>query len=152
MLKPGAPAPDFTVAASDGRTLRLSDFRGKRLVLYFYPKAFTPGCTAQTRRFRDNYAELQALGAEVVGVSVDTEARQCDFAQAERVRFPLVADADRTLSRDYDVLWPVLSIDRRVTYVIDPAGVVEAVFHHEVQVSKHLDDVLDHLQARAAVA
>lgn len=146
MLKVGDIAPDFECQTTDGRALRLSDLRGRRVVLYFFPKAFTPGCTFETRRFRDNYPDVAALGAEVIGISVDEHSTQCDFAKAEELSFPLVADAERDISRAYDALWPVIAIDKRVTYVIDPEGRIEAVFRHEFQVSRHLDDVVQHLK------
>jgi peroxiredoxin Q/BCP len=124
----------------------LRALRGKRVVLYFYPKAFTPGCTAESKRFRDNYEELRSLGAEVVGVSVDEHDTQCDFAKSHELRFPLVADNDKAISRAYGVVWPVLGFDKRVTFVIDEDGRVGAVFRHEIQISKHLDDVMRFLQ------
>jgi peroxiredoxin len=141
MLKAGERAPDFTSRTSDGGTLALSSLRGKWVVLYFYPKAFTPGCTAETRLFRDNYSELTTLGAEVVGVSLDDHSTQCRFASAERVTFPLIADEDRTISRSYGVKWPIVALAKRVTYVIDPDGFIRGVFRHELQIPKHLEDV-----------
>lgn len=146
MLDVGQKAPDFTADASDGRRLRLSELRGKVVVLYFFPAAFTPGCTAETNRFRDNYADIQALGAEVVGVSTDGFEDQCRFAKAQAVTFPMVGDAGGYISRDYGVLWPLIRRDKRVTFVIDAEGIVRARFHHEFQVSKHLDDVLAFLR------
>ncbi|MFZ5469256.1 MAG: peroxiredoxin [Myxococcota bacterium] len=150
MVKVGEPAPDFEAVASNGTTVRLSALRGRHVVLYFFPKAFTPGCTAQTRRFRDNYPELAALGAEVMGVSIDTPDTQCRFAQKETVPFPMIADPQRTISRAFGVLWPLFHVDKRVTFVIDPGGVVEAVFHHEFQVNRHLDDVVRHLKKKSS--
>jgi peroxiredoxin Q/BCP len=148
MLKVGDRAPEFSALSTEGRVVRLSDYRGHRLVLYFFPLVFTPGCTQQARRFRDNHAELEALGASVLGVSVDDSVSQCDFARAERLTFPMLSDESRTLSRAYGVLRPVLFVDQRITYVIDERGFIEAVFHHEFQISRHLDDVLRHLQGK----
>ncbi len=144
----GSPAPDFTARASDGHDFTLSDLRGRIVVLYFYPKAFTPLCAAETRRFRDNYDELRALGAEVVGVSTDGVEAQCRFAARTRVPFPLIADDDRAISKQYGVLRSILAIDRRVTFVLDEQGVVRGVFEHEFQVLKHLDGVLNLLEQR----
>jgi thioredoxin-dependent peroxiredoxin len=148
VLHVGAVAPEFEAQASDGRTLRLSQLRGKAVVLYFYPKAFTPICTVETRRFRDSYADLTALGAEVVGVSADDIGVQCEFARREQVSFPLLADAKGSIAAAYGVLWPVISRARRVTFVIDEKGTVELATWHEFQVSKHLDEVLHHLRKR----
>jgi peroxiredoxin Q/BCP len=149
VLGVGAVAPNFEAESSDGVTVRLSDYGGKALVLYFFPKAFTPICTLETRRFRDSHAELTALGAEVVGVSADSASVQCDFGRRQRVNFPLLADPDRRIANAYGVLWPLLARARRVTFVLGESGVIELVAWHEVQVSKHLDEVFLHLRKRA---
>jgi peroxiredoxin Q/BCP len=146
MLKVGDQAPDFSGTAQDGKTVRLQDLRGKRVVLFFFPKAFTLGCTIETRQFRDHYSELAELGAEVLGVSMDSSERQCEFASREGVRFPMLGDPSRAIGRSYDVLRPLLNVAKRVTYVIGPDGRIEAIFHHELLVGKHLDDVREHLQ------
>jgi peroxiredoxin Q/BCP len=151
VLSVGAAAPDFEAQASDGRSLRLSQLRGKAVVLYFYPKSFTPICTVEARRFRDSYPELAALGAEVVGVSADGIDVQCEFGRQEQVSFPLLADTEGRIASAYGVLWPVISRARRVTFVIDEKGVVELATWHEFQVSKHLDEVLNHLRKRRGI-
>jgi peroxiredoxin len=149
VLPIGAVAPEFEGESSDGRRVRLMDLRGKAVVLYFFPKAFTPICTVETRRFRDNYADLTALGAEVIGVSTDELHVQCEFGRKQSVNFPLLADADRRIAGAYGVLWPLVPRARRVTFVIGEDGVIELVAWHEFQVSKHLDEVLHHLQKKA---
>jgi thioredoxin-dependent peroxiredoxin len=146
MLKAGETAPDFHALSTTGDYVSLRALRGKKVILYFYPKAFTPGCTAEARRFRDNYDELRAYGAEVIGVSVDQHGTQCRFAARHELRFPLVADHDKAISKAYGVLWPGLPLDKRVTFVIDEEGTIAAVFRHEFQVTKHLDDVTRFLQ------
>ena len=150
----GAAAPAFSLPADDGKTVSLSDYHAKQVaILAFFPKAFTPGCTAESKRFRDNHAELQALGAEVVGVSRDDLAVQCDFSQKLGLKYPLLADTDHKLVDAYGVGWALLGLPKRVTFVIDPQGIVRAVFHHEFRVSKHLDDVVRFLEkARAGAA
>lgn len=148
MLGVGAVAPSFEAESSDGVTVRLTDYRGKALVLYFFPKAFTPICTLETRRFRDGRADLAALGAEVVGISADSASVQCDFGRSQGVNFPLLADPDRRIASAYGVLWPLLARARRVTFVLDESGVIELVTWHELQVSKHLDEVFSHLKKR----
>ncbi len=152
MLKVGDPAPDFDGVDCQGRPVRLRDFRGRRVVLFFFPKAFTPGCTMEVRHFRDQHARIRALGADLIGVSVDNAETQCAFAKKEQVEFPLLGDADRRLSELFGVLWPVLRLDRRVTFVIDGQGVVEDVIQHEVLVSRHLDDVLATLQPKSTAS
>jgi len=141
LLAVGDEAPEFAATATDGRAVSLSALRGRKVVLYFYPKAFTPLCTKETIRFRDNYHDLHALGVEVIGISVDDPDTQCRFAERHQVRFPLLADTSKTISRAYGVLRSLLPFDRRVTYVVDEHGRIAAVFQHEFQVSRHLDDV-----------
>jgi peroxiredoxin Q/BCP len=148
VLAIGAVAPEFEAQSSDGGTVRLSDFRGKAVVLYFFPKAFTPLCALETRRFRDNYADIVALGAQVVGVSSDDLDVQCEFGRRQQVNFPLLADPERHIASAYGVLWPMFGRARRVTFVIDEQATIELVCWHEFQVSKHLDEVLLHLQKR----
>jgi peroxiredoxin len=148
VLAVGAVAPEFEAQSSDGRTVRLSDFRGKAVVLYFYPKAFTPLCAMEARRFRDNHADIAALGAEVVGVSSDEMDVQCEFGRRQQVNLPLLADSDRRIAAAYGVLWPMIGRARRITFVIDERATIELVCWHEFQVSKHLDQVLLHLQKR----
>jgi peroxiredoxin Q/BCP len=147
MLRPGDPAPDFEATDCGGRALKLSDFRGKRVVLFFFPKAFTPACTLEVRNFRDNHQKIVALNAELIGISVDKAEKNCRFARSESLDFTLIGDESRSISEQYGVLWPVLRIDRRATFLIDEHGVVADVFHHEIQVYRHLDDVLSKLQA-----
>ena len=148
MLKVGDAAPDFEAVTSDGRRIRLSDLRGRPVVLYFFPKAFTPICTTETIRFRDNYAELQRFGAEVIGISTDGLDTQCRFAMRHEVTFPLIGDDDRRICREYGVLWALIPLAKRVTFVVDEQGLIERVLHHEFQVSKHLDGVVQQLARR----
>jgi len=148
MLSIGDRAPDFTARTSDGQTLSLVQLRGRPVVIYFFPRAFTPGCTAETRRFRDNYDDLQRLGVEVIGISTDDHEKQCKFAQAEKVKFPLIGDKKAEIQALFDVRRPILSSNRRVTYVIDEEGMVAAVFHHEFQVLRHMDDVRKFFEKR----
>jgi peroxiredoxin len=148
MLKIGDLAPDFTAQATNGQTVTLHALRGRPVVIYFFPKAFTMGCTIETRQFRDNYAELSTLGAEVIGISADRFDSQCRFADDNKLPFALVGDEDKRISEAFGVLWPLIRIPQRVTFVVDEEGIVRAVFHHEVQISRHLDDVRDFLARR----
>ncbi|GMT96555.1 peroxiredoxin [Corallococcus caeni] len=150
MIAVGDLAPDFVATDCHGQSVRLSELRGRRVVLFFFPRAFTVGCTIENRAFRDNHERIRELGAELVGVSVDTLTTQCDFAQQEGIHFALLGDDERRISRAWGVLWPVLNIDRRVTFIIGADGTVEHVIHHEVRVYRHLDDVLKYLQSHPA--
>jgi peroxiredoxin Q/BCP len=147
MIQIGDAAPNFTATDCQGRAVSLASLRGRRVVLFFFPKAFTIGCTIEIRGFRDNQAALEELGAVLVGVSVDSVRTQCEFAAQERIEFALIGDEQLQISRAYDVIWPLLKVDRRVTFIIDPTGKVESVIRHEVRVHRHLDDVLKYLRA-----
>lgn len=143
MLSPGDFAPEIDAVASNGRRFRLSAQATKLCtVIYFFPKAFTPGCTKETIRFRDNFAELELAGASVVGISTDDHETQCAFADSLRAPFPMIADADKRISAAYGVLMPLIKIPRRVTFVVNPLRTIEAVFEHNVQIARHRDDVL----------
>lgn len=141
VIKVGQKAPEFRVKTTSGEEVTNETFRGKTLVLYFFPKAFTTGCTIESKQFRDAAPELRELGAEVLGVSVDSLETQCAFAKSLDATFAMIGDEDKKLSRSFDVLWPILGKSQRVTFVIDGEGVVRATFHHEILVGKHLDEV-----------
>ena len=146
MKQVGDYAPEIGLPASDGKAFNLADRKGRYTVVYFFPAAFTPGCTAESKRFRDNSEELSALGADVVGISTDTPAKQCEFAESLRVTFPMVGDYEGKVTRAYGVKWPVVNKARRVTFIVGPTQHIEAVFWHEVQVNRHLDDVVAFLK------
>jgi peroxiredoxin Q/BCP len=151
MLRAGDLAPDFETVDCRGQRVTLSEYRGKKkVVLFFFPRAFTPACTLEVRNFRDNHERITAAGAELIGVSVDRADRNCKFAEAEGLQFRLIGDESREISELYKVVWPVLRIDRRATFVIDEQGVVAEVIHHEVQVYRHLEDVLERIGAKKA--
>ncbi len=127
MIAPGATAPVFQGLTQEGTPLDLASFRGRPVVLYFYPKANTAGCTAEARGFADHYAEFQAAGVAVIGVSVDTVVHQKSFSDKCGLPFPLVADRGRTIARAYGVLG-LLGLAKRVTFLIDAEGrVVERI-------------------------
>ena len=142
MLKVGDRIPEFTAQTADGKTIRSAELRGKHVVLYFFPKAFTTGCSIETKQFRDAYPDLQKAGAEVLGVSVDDGKTQNDFACSLGVSFPMIGDHGKQLSKQFGVLWPLLGVPRRVTFLIDKEGVIRGVFNHELQIGRHLDDAL----------
>jgi thioredoxin-dependent peroxiredoxin len=126
MVAVGEPAPDFEAPASTGGVLRLSQFRGRPLVLYFFPKAFTYGCTIETEGFVQEFPQLQAKGVQVVGVSVDNLETQTAFANECHAVFPLVADSSKEVARRYGALG-ILGVPRRVTYLIDANGIVRDI-------------------------
>lgn len=146
-LRVGQKAPDFHVTTSDGKSLALSDFVGKKnVVLYFYPADFTPVCTRETCGFRDAYAELATHDTEVIGVSVDSDASHQRFAAEHRVPFPLVADPTFALARKYEatsLLRDLLKKAARITYVIDKKGDIAGVFRSELRAGHHVEGVRD---------
>lgn len=148
MLKIGDKAPDFKAVDGDGRTVALSDYKGKKLVIYFYPKDNTPGCTAEACDLRDNYHRFQAAGYEILGVSKDSEKSHRGFAEKYSLPFRLVADTDRAILQAYDA-WGEKSLygkkymgALRKTYVIDEHGVITDIIDkvntkaHSVQILK----------------
>jgi peroxiredoxin Q/BCP len=126
MIAVGSPAPDFEAPDQDGRPFRLSSLRGSPVVLYFYPKADTPGCTIESKGFQSHLAEFAGRGVRVVGVSVDDCPAQKAFAQKYGLAFPLIADATKEVGTKYGVLGPRGSA-RRITFLIDKVGAVVEV-------------------------
>ncbi len=147
-LPVGEEAPDFTAPTQDGTSLTLSDYRGQWVVLYFYPKDDTPGCTTQACTLRDGYRELQAAGLAVVGVSEDDVASHEAFADAHDLPFPLVADPDHEVLNAYGVYGErsmfgnTFMGTKRTTYLIDPEGVIRHVFKRPTT-DAHTSEVLD---------
>lgn len=144
----GDVAPRVRARAHDGREIDLRDYRGRYLVLYFYPKAFTHGCTIETRQFRKHFAELESLGATVIGVSQDRQQLQCDFATLHALPFALIADEDGAVCSAFGASRNLVDLTKRVTFVIDPQGRIAARFHHELNVGRHVERVLEFLHAR----
>ncbi len=149
MIKLGQPAPDFTAQTTLGTPFRLSALRGQKVVLYFFPKAFTPGCTREAAQFRDAHEELKALGAEVIGISTDDHKTQCNFAGSVKATFPMIGDGDGKIAEAFDVFWPFFKLARRVTFLIDEQGIVRGVYQHELRIGQHTDDVLHALKKLA---
>ncbi len=146
-LVAGQPAPDFSLPDQQGKTRRLADWRGKWLVLYFYPKNDTPGCTTEACNFRDDWLLLQELGAEVVGVSVDTSAAHAAFAQKYKLPFPLLADAQGEVATRYGALsdWLLFKFAKRQTFIIDPQGRIARVYR-SVDSDKHSAEIVADLR------
>jgi len=137
-LRAGDPAPDFALPDQHGRVRSLVDYRGRWLVLYFYPRDNTPGCTAEACGFRDQHDELSVLGAEVVGVSTDDTGRHRRFAERHALGFSLLADTDGAVARRYGALWRLgpLRVARRHSFLIDPEGRIAHVYR-KVRASGH---------------
>lgn len=138
-LSVGDTAPAFSVKDTNGQTVSLSDFAGKTVVLYFYPKDDTPGCTKEAQSFRDKYAEFQGKDMVVLGVSQDDEASHQAFTEKYGLPFSLLADKDGSLSKAYDV--DAGGYSKRVTYIIDGEGKI-AYVDANVNTAQHADDIL----------
>ncbi|NJK59460.1 MAG: peroxiredoxin [Oscillatoriales cyanobacterium SM2_1_8] len=146
-LAPGTPAPDFTLPDSTGQPVTLSQFRGqKNVVLFFYPKDDSPGCTLEACGFRDRYAEFQDAGAEVIGISSDSEVSHQQFARRHNFPFLLLSDREGAVQKLYDAkaLWV---LPGRVTYAIDKEGIVRYVFDSMLDFAGHVAQSLRMLQA-----
>jgi len=126
MLAIGEMAPDFSIPLPDGSTRSLSSYRGRPVIVYFFPKANTAGCTLETRGFSERYDGFQRAGVELIGVSVDTADTQSAFAAKCGSKFPMVGDPSKEIARKYGVLG-LLGVAKRVTFLVDPAGKVGEV-------------------------
>ena len=140
-LKVGETASDFTLQSQDS-TIRLSDLRGQYVVIYFYPKDDTPGCTVESCSFRDRYDEFKALDAVILGVSSDSPASHAAFAEKFALPFPLLADRGGQLRKLWRVPKTLGIMPGRVTYVIDKEGVVRHIFKSATNPRKHIDEAL----------
>ena len=141
----GAPAPEFSLADQSGKMRTLAGFRGKWLVLYFYPKDDTPGCTEEACNFRDDIFALGQMGAQVAGVSLDDSASHAQFAKKYSLPFPLLADSSGAVTRSYGALPEGSRYARRYTFLIDPAGKVAKVYT-SVDTSRHSVEVIEDLK------
>jgi peroxiredoxin Q/BCP len=152
MIKEGQRAPDFRLASSQGGEVSLSDLRGKTVVLYFYPKDDTPGCTREASGFRDAQTAIKKKAAVVLGVSGDSLLSHEKFKTKYKLKFPLLADTDRAVAKKYGAFGEKLMYGKKVqgmirsTFVIDGEGVVRKVFPR-VRVDGHQEQVLEALSA-----
>ena len=135
-LSPGDEAPDFTLPDSTGKEVSLSDFRGRSVVVYFYPAASTPGCTKQACDFRDNLAELNGAGYQVVGISPDTQAKLAKIADTEELTFPLLGDPEKSVIEAWGAYGEKKNYGKtylgviRSTFVVDPDGKIAHAFYN----------------------
>ncbi len=150
-LRAGDAAPDFTLPSGAGQDVRLSDVLKQRaVVLYFYPKDETPGCTAEACAFRDSYEVFKDAGAEVIGVSNDSAESHQSFAVHHRLPFRLLADVGGDVRKRYGVRKLLGLLGGRVTFVIDRQGIIRHVFDSQTQATRHVDEALATLKRLAA--
>lgn len=150
--KIGETAPNFNLPDQNGKIYTLANFQGKWLVLYFYPKDDTPGCTEQACNFRDDLNQLTGLGAQVVGISVDDSKSHADFAKKYSLPFPLLADKNAEVTTRYGVLrnLGIFKLARRYTFLIDPQGKISKVYD-KVETSRHSKEIIEDLNKLLAV-
>ena len=148
ILKVGDKVPEFSAKDQDGNTIHLSDYKGKKLIVFFYPRANTPGCTLEACNLRDNYKELQSQGYELLGVSADSQRKQANFKKKHKFPFPLLADEDHTVINTFGVWGSKKFMGRtfdgihRTTFMIDGNGVVEKVID-KVKTTDHAAQILE---------
>jgi len=146
-LKEGDKAPDFAVNDGEGKTVRLKDLKGKKFVLYFYPKDDTPGCTKEACSFRDSFSKFKRRGIEVFGVSLDSEKKHQKFTEKYSLPFRLLADTDRKLSESFGTYGKKKFMGReymgnhRMTFLIDEKGKIKKIFE-KVKPDDHAEEVL----------
>jgi peroxiredoxin Q/BCP len=147
----GSNAPEFSLPDQNGRQSHLGDWRGRWVVLYFYPKDDTPGCTEEACHFRDDLQSLKGLGAQVVGISVDDTKSHATFAQKYHLPFPLLADADAAVAKTYGAYsdWFLTGFAKRYTFLIDPAGRI-AQSYLNVDTSRHSAEIIADLKRLSA--
>jgi thioredoxin-dependent peroxiredoxin len=145
-VETGMKAPDFTAQITNGKTIHLHDYKGKKVVLYFYPKDDTPGCTVEACGLRDEYQKVRELKAEVLGVSVDSVDSHQKFTNKFHLPFQLVADPDKNITKAYGVLNDKSNMARRVTFIIDEQGKIAKVFE-TVKPAEHPAEVIQALKA-----
>ncbi|MFX1319620.1 MAG: peroxiredoxin [Promethearchaeota archaeon] len=140
MPEVGQVAPNFVGITDDDSKLELNSLKGNIVVLYFYPKAYTPGCTKEACSFRDNMIRLTGMGVKVVGVSTDSVKRQAGFKVKHELSFPLIADADKKIVELYGVKG-IAGIAKRVTFLLDREGVIQFIWP-KVNVTGHVDEII----------
>ncbi|CAK9159245.1 unnamed protein product [Ilex paraguariensis] len=144
----GSVPPSFTLKDQDGRNVTLSKFKGKPVVVYFYPADETPGCTKQACAFRDSYEKFKKAGAEVVGISGDEPSSHKAFAKKYRLPFTLLSDDGNKVRKDWGVPADLFgTLPGRQTYVLDKNGVVQLIYNNQFQPEKHIDETLKLLQS-----
>ncbi|KAK1415811.1 hypothetical protein QVD17_31599 [Tagetes erecta] len=143
----GSVPPSFTLKDQEGRSVSLSKFKGKPVVVYFYPADETPGCTKQACAFRDSYEKFKKAGAQVVGISGDDAASHKAFAKKYRLPFTLLSDEGNKVRKEWGVPSDLFgTLPGRQTYVLDKNGVVQLIYNNQFQPEKHIDETLKLLQ------
>lgn len=145
-LQIGTQAPDFTLPSTSGENFTLSkDMANKPCILYFYPKDFTPGCTAEACDFRDNIAQFKDLGVDVFGISRDAVSTHLRFKKSYKLPFELLADIDGTVAKSYDALIPLLGVTKRITYLLDKNHHIATAYESLFGAKQHIKEMITKL-------
>lgn len=144
-LQVGDSVPDVSAPSTSGKDVKLSDLKGSWVVLYFYPKAFTPGCTAESCSLRDGYADIQKLGAKILGVSLDNLPTQIDFKAKYHMPFDLLSDSKKEVAKAFDSLGLAGMMTQRKTFIINPEGKIAFIFD-KVNTGAHDKEVAETLK------
>ena len=146
-LETGQAAPDFQLNDQNGETHSLEKYRGQWVVLYFYPKDDTPGCTKQACAFRDDYKTISSQNTQVLGISVDTSERHAKFAEKYNLPFPLLADKKGQVARSYQAITSLgfIKLAKRHTFIVDPSGTIKIIYR-KVDVATHSNQILADLK------
>jgi len=148
LLAVGDAAPNFRLSTDNGSYVALEDFLGKQnVVVYFYPKDFTRGCTAEACSFRDSYEAFKDLGAEVIGISSDSQDSHRDFAQQHHLPFILLSDAEGSVRKAYGVKKSLGLFAGRVSFVIDKKGIIRLIFSSQTRATAHVEEALNVLKS-----
>jgi peroxiredoxin Q/BCP len=146
MVEVGDAAPKFRLPSRGGSYISLDDFRGKKLVLYFYPKDGTRGCTREACTFRDSYSAFRELGVEILGISPDSVNTHEKFAEMEQLPFPLLSDSEGSMRRAYGVKPTLGLIPGRATFVIDEQGIIRYIYSSQIHPERHVKEALTALK------
>lgn len=142
-LKTGTKAPDFTLSSTGDKKISLSkDFKGKALIIYFYPKDFTPGCTAEACEFRDKFEDFRDLSIPILGISKDDIDSHEKFKKTYKLPFDLLSDSSGKVCKAYDALIPLIKMPKRITYLLNEDHEIVAVFSEMFEAKKHIEKML----------
>lgn len=144
-LKTGSPAPDFTLIDQSDLKQSLSDYRGQWVLVYFYPKDYTPGCTAEACAFRDYYGDFEKAGLTLFGISTDNAESHRAFAEKHNLPFTLLADTNAEVTARYGVKMPAVKMAKRHSFLIDPDGIIKKIYE-DVTPADHPDEILKDLK------
>ncbi|WP_114750457.1 peroxiredoxin [Pleomorphovibrio marinus] len=146
-LEKGTKAPDFILPSTSGKQFHLSkDFGGKACIIYFYPKDFTKGCTAEACEFRDHFESFRELDIPIVGISRDTISSHQKFKKEHRLPFELLSDAKGGVCEDYDALIPIVRMPKRITYLLNKNHRIEAVFQDMFDAKSHISKMVEEVK------